>query len=144
MRSIKTVAVFIVFTFLFSSIGYPKELSARERQIYYDAAWEMLEAEYQLSTNWYNDPGGMIEKKMGRFLNKNGITQNELDDIIERGNEMSFSDAEEKVSYELDMIHTDDLTPDESMNALKNLASKYGMSVGQVTTVFTRKLAWEE
>lgn len=126
--------------FLFVSLGYCQELSDRERKIFYDAAWEALQAEYQLSI----DPDGVDEEygqdMMQRLLDQNGITKEQLEDIIERGNKMPFTAAEEQLSRELKTRITDDLTPDEIMDTLDDLANEYGMRVGQVSSVFTRNI----
>lgn len=127
---------------LFSRSVYGQELSDRERKIYYDAAWEGLQADYQLGMN----PSVVENEEYGRamtdrLLTQNGITQEQLEDIMERGRQMPFTTAEEELAQEMDRKITDELTPDEIMAALNNFANKYGMSIGQVSSIFLRKLA---
>lgn len=126
--------------FLFVSLGYCQELSDWERKIYYDTAWLVLQNEYQLSIEEPSDAKvAELEAKAQQFLNQNGITQEQLEDIIRRGNKMPFSSTEEELVQEMNREITDNLTPDEIMVALNNFAYEYGMSIGQVSSVFTRR-----
>lgn len=67
-----------------------------------------------------------------------------MQDIIEQGSKMQFSASEEQLAQEMDREITGNPTPDKIMAALNNLANKYGMSVGQVNSVFTRMIQRDE
>jgi hypothetical protein len=124
--------------------GYCKELSDRERKIYYGAAWEIVQAEYQLSIDMSDDAAEKVEATIRRFLDKNGITEEQLKDIIARGDTMPFTADEELLYQDLSISIADDLTPDETMATLHDLANKYGMSLGQASSVFTRGVSRED
>lgn len=126
--------------FLFSSLGYCQELSDWERKIFYDTAWKMLQLEYRLSIDPSEKEGEEAQAIMQQFLNQNSVTEEQLKDIIERGNKMPFTAAEKQLAQEMKTEITEDLTPEEIMATLKDLANKYGMSMGQVSSVFTRRI----
>lgn len=137
MNNAKMWVMITAVIFLSARWGYSEELSDSERRIYYEASLHALEAEYRLSV----DPSADVEASTRQFLSQNGITEAELNDIIERGNKMAFTVAEEGLSQELNARITDNLTPDEIMDALADLSNKYGMSKGQVSSIYTRNIA---
>lgn len=47
----KTGVIIAIVIFLCSSLGYSQELSDQERNIFYEAAWVMLQADYQYMTD---------------------------------------------------------------------------------------------
>jgi hypothetical protein len=131
--------IVVAAVFLFLSLSYCQELSDKERSIFYDAAWLALQGEYQISID---SQGGIeeVEGKMQQLLDQNNLTPDQLKDIIERGNKMPFTPAEEQLVQEMDREITDNLTPDKTMAVLNKLANKYGMSISQVSSVFTRRI----
>ena len=140
MNKTKMIIMITAAIFLFVSLGYCQELSDRELKIFYDAAWQLIRAEYLFS----RDPNVADEEYeqnvMQQLLSQNGITLEQLEDIIDRGNNMPFTATEEQISKELKAKITDNLTADEFFATLNDLANKYGISVGQVSTVFSRNI----
>ncbi len=116
--------IMIATVFLFSSLGYCQELSDWERKIFYDTVWKMLQLEYRLSIDQSEKEGEEAQVIMQQFLNQNGVT-------------------EEQLAREMDREITDELTGDKIMATLNELANKYGMSIGQVSSVFTRRIVNE-
>lgn len=143
VNKIKTGIMITAVIFLFVSLGYCQELSDWERKMYYESAWQALQADYQSFLDSSEEGVQKAEERVRQFLSQNGLTQAQLEDIVDRGNKMPFTAAEEQISQELKTRITDDLTPDEIMDTLDDLANKYGMSMGQVSSVFTRRIARE-
>ncbi len=144
MNKTKMSIVISAALLIFASLAYCQGLTQQELGIYYDAAWEMLDAEYQMSINMYDDPEERVEARIQQFLDRNGITQEQLEDIINRGNMMPFTPEEEMLYQDLTISITEDLTPEEAMAVLRDLANEHGMSLGQVSSVFARAIASED
>jgi hypothetical protein len=134
--------IVLLGAWLFSGSVYGQELTDQERHIYYDAAWEGVEGDYQMAMNpSVVEDDGYGKAMMDRLLTQNGITMEQLEDIVERGKQMPFTSAEEELAEEMDREISGELTPDGIMAALNNFADEYGMSIGQVCSVYLRKLA---
>lgn len=125
--------------FLFVSCGYSQELSDKEREIFYEATWLGIEGDYQLGTDSSGAGAEEVATKIQQLLSQNNLSEDQIQDIMERGRQMPFTAAEEELAQEMNREMIDDLTPDGIMAALNNLADKYGMSIGQVSSVFTRR-----
>lgn len=132
--------IIIAAVLLLASLGYCQELSDQELGIYYGAAWEALQIEYQLGMDPSDEDGERATARMQLFLSQNGITEEGLHGIIERGNNMPFTAAEENLAQDMNAEITDYLTSEQIMSKLYDLADRYGMNIGQVSSVFTRRI----
>ncbi len=139
----RIVIIAAVALLTFTSMGHCQELSDRELGIYYGAAWETLQAEYELGWDPTEEDGQRAEARIKQFMSHNNVTEEELQGIIERGNNMPFTAAEENLSNDMDAEITDYLSGDQIVAKLHELADRYGMSMGQVSSVFTRRIARE-
>jgi hypothetical protein len=79
--------------------------------------------------------------RMQAFLSLNHITEDQLKDIFEKGNNMPFTAAEEQLVQEMNSEITDYSTAYEIIDVLYYLADKYGMDMGQVSSVFLKRTA---
>lgn len=141
MNNARLSIMFTAAIFLCASLGYCQGLSDQELKIYHDIGWEMLQAEYELGMDPTEEDGQKGEARIRQFLSQNNLTEEQLQSIIERGNEMPFTAAEEKLAQDLKVEMTDDLTADQIMAKLRELANRHGMSMGQTSSVFTRNIA---
>ncbi|MDP2921215.1 MAG: hypothetical protein Q8O12_02440 [Candidatus Omnitrophota bacterium] len=137
----RIIIIAVVALLVSASLGYCQELSDKELGIYYGAVWETLQAEYELGADPTEEDGQRATARIQRFMNQNNVTENELQGIVERGNNMTFTSAEENLAEDMDAEITDYLTSDQMMSKLRELGDRYGMSMGQVSSVFTRKIA---
>lgn len=136
MYRIKMAALTMTVVFLSASLSYCQELSDWERQIFYDAAeWEFSHYEDIAYSDTATDEEMNIVTQ--KFLDQKGITKEQLKDITVRGLKMPLTATEEEVARELRNA-TENSAFDQIIVVCKNLAYKYGMSLGQVGSIFVR------
>ena len=125
---------------LLAGTAYCQELTEREKQIFYDGA----ELEMSITSEMLE---GNQQIEFAQVIGRYGITEEQLDDIIERGRKMPLSAEEERVAQDirekLSPLPAGPLTEAE-LRILRDLSLKHGMRLGQVGSVLVRILPEEE
>ncbi len=118
-------------------LAYCQELTDQELKIFYDAAeYEVSIAEQVLA----GDDVSLDSLPKG-FASRYGLTDEELTDLVDRGSRMPLSAKEEEVADELEKRISVSIEKERTLddiNIMKELANKYGMSIGQVGSIFIR------
>jgi len=132
MKGKRILSIVFLSLFLCLPLAYCRELTSNDLKIFYDAV------EYQLKAQI----GGNNSDSLAQdFTSQYGLTEDELADIMVEGYRIPLSATEEKVADELKKRLSspggEKMTPDD-MNIMKELAGKYGMSLGQVGSIFIR------
>jgi hypothetical protein len=126
------LSIVILSLFLYLPFAYCQELTSNELKIFYDAV------EYQLKAQV---DGNSSDSLAQDFASQYGLAEDELADIMVEGYRIPLSATEERVADELKKRLSspkgEQMTPDD-MNIMKELANQYGMSLGQVGSIFIR------
>ncbi len=125
------LSILILSLFLCLPSAYCQALTSNELKIFYDAT------EYQLKAQ----VSGSGDLSAQNFASQYGLTEEQLEDVMVRGWGIPLNATEKEVAEELKRRLSspsgEKMTPDD-MNIMKELANKYGMSLGQVGTIFIR------
>ena len=133
MKEKRILSVLILSLFLCLPLAYCRELTSNELKIFYDAA------EYQLKAQ---TSGNNSDSLAQDFASQYGLTEDELADLMTEGYRIPLNATEEQVAEELkkrlSSPRGEKMMTSDDMNIMKELANKYGMSLGQVGSIFMR------
>ena len=132
MKGKLILSALILSLFLYLPLAYCQELTSNELKIFYDASEYSLKAQIE---------GNNSDSLPQDFASQYGLTEEQLEDVMIRGWGIPLNATEEEVADELKKRLSgpkgEQMTPDD-MDIMKELADKYGMSLGQVGSIFVR------
>lgn len=120
---------------------YGQELGEEELKIFYEeVAWELNMVQ---DTQEEGMPEAKEAEKIREFASQYGLTREQLEDIMARGYNMPLTSREQEVASELKQTISAlgaSPLPNDVVGICRELADKYGMSFGQVGSIYGRSM----
>ena len=133
MKEKRILGALILSLFLCLPLAYCQELTSNELKIFYDAVECIVKAQVD---------GNNSDSVAQDFASQYGLAEDELADIMVEGYRIPLNATEEKVAVELKKRLSnprgEKMMSSDDMNIMKELANKYGLSLGQAGSIFIR------